>query len=40
MNKEDLKKYSLWTAGVAVTSSLAVCGYYYWLKIKKTSKSK
>ena len=40
MNKEDLKKYSLWTAGFAVTSSLAVCGYYYWLKTKKSSKSK
>ncbi len=40
MNKEDLKKYSLWTAGFAATSSLAVCGYYYWLKTKKLSKSK
>jgi len=41
MNKEDLKKYSIWTAAFAVSSSIAVCGYYYYqLKTKKSSKSK
>ena len=40
MNKEDLKKYSLWTAGFAATTSLVVGGYCYWLKTKKTYKKK